>query len=157
MTDATRCPSCGERMTEESFGDARVDVCANSCHGIWFEWDELPRVDQRGKGAGPALKRALLAEPRDIEDDRVLDCPECGVELEAGPYELAPTVRVDQCADCGGVFLDAGELAALRQRPPTKHEVAARRMRRRRRRNHRLREEQRQRAAVMVGAFMLLI
>jgi Zn-finger nucleic acid-binding protein len=157
MTEAVCCPNCGERMIEENFGRARVDVCADGCHGIWFAWDELQLVDRQGKGMGPALERALQAEPRDIDDDRVLDCPGCGVELEAGPYAIAPTVRIDQCADCGGIFLDAGELADLRQQPLTKQEVARRRMgRRRRRRRRRLKEEQRKAAAVMVGIMIMI-
>lgn len=144
-------------MREESFGEARVDVCAGGCRGLWFEWGELRRVDGHRKGAGPALARALKAEPRPVDDERVLACPACEVEMEVTLYEPHPSLRIDQCADCGGVFLDAGELACLRDRPPTKREATARRLRRRRRRNRRLSEEQRRRAGAMVGAMVGLL
>jgi len=42
-------------------------------------------------------------------------CPRCGGHL--GTHDLEG-VQIDQCPDCGGIWLDAGELEALRPKDP---------------------------------------
>jgi len=39
-----------------------------------------------------------------------MKCPKCGMDLKE--IELHG-VKVDQCANCGGVFLDAGEMEQI--------------------------------------------
>jgi uncharacterized protein len=42
-------------------------------------------------------------------------CPACGGHLKAEQYH---GVTVDRCADCGGVWFDAGEAESLLDKPP---------------------------------------
>lgn len=126
-------------MVGEDFASVRVEVC-RACAGIWFEQDQLARVDHANKGAGPALQRALAVPASTIGARRPLSCTRCSVAMVDEPHDLHAAVHVDRCRTCGGIFLDGGELAALRARPLTPDE-AARAASRRRRRRRRLREK----------------
>jgi len=49
--------------------------------------------------------------PRHARDEgRRLRCPNCRADMR---YELLGSVEIDRCPECGGVFLDRGELAEL--------------------------------------------
>ena len=57
--------------------------------------------------------RDKLDKERDANERKAhwMKCPKCGADLkeeEHGP------VKVDICAECGGMFLDAGEMELLR-------------------------------------------
>ncbi len=60
-----------------------------------------------------ALEQA--AQTQQAEKDRLkalhhMRCPKCGMQLQA---VMHGNVEIDSCFNCGGVFLDAGELQAL--------------------------------------------
>ena len=55
--------------TEEDFGGVKVQVCRDGCKGIWFDWGELAKLDEKNEGVrGPAGSPRLPAcqrpEPR---------------------------------------------------------------------------------------------
>lgn len=135
-------------MARQNFASFFADVCADGCRGIWFDDSELQRVDSAKKGAGPALEAA--AEPVAPHQGAVepaiseRSCPRCDRALEEVDYELQPKVVLDECSQCHGVFLDAGELAVIRSRELTSKEKAQlRRSRWSRRRRRAERERQR--------------
>jgi Zn-finger nucleic acid-binding protein len=101
-------------MVEEYFGDVQVDVCSKGCKGIWFDWDELVRLDENSEGAGYALEEALKSPRFKQEDREKLFCPRCGISMHAHKYSSAKEVSVDECYGCGGFFLDSGELKEIR-------------------------------------------
>jgi Zn-finger nucleic acid-binding protein len=109
-----KCPLCKKEMVEEDFGTAKVDVCEIGCRGIWFDWSELEALDESDEGFGTALKEAL-EYPRTKDQNREqLQCPKCGIPMVV--HTLGPTadINIDECFQCGGIFLDAGELKAIR-------------------------------------------
>jgi len=108
------CPVCDKEMVEADFGNVKVDACRNGCRGIWFDWLELSKLDEKNEGLGNALKEALVY-PRYNETDRErLKCPKCGTPMHAHKYESSKEVNVDECYSCGGFFLDSGELKVIR-------------------------------------------
>lgn len=109
-----KCPVCEKEMVEQDFGAAMVDVCLEGCQGIWFDWGELARLDENHEGLGEALQRALLQPPRSIERKRQLICPRCSTPMHEHRHRLSKQVFVDECYNCGGFYLDAGELVTLR-------------------------------------------
>lgn len=150
------CPACRAPMAEENFASARVDVCG-ACAGIWFDRGALARVDHKKKGAGPALQRALavpLAAPR-ASTGRT--CPRCAVALVGEIQDAYPAVHLDRCPGCDGIFLDGGELAALRTRPLTAVEAGKARRRRARRRRLRAAADARRQQAHDAGALIGLM
>jgi uncharacterized protein len=55
------------------------------------------------------MKRRIAAEAH----PDALVCPKCGGELHTGNYE---NVQIDVCDNCGGVWLDAGEMQKIVQK-----------------------------------------
>lgn len=108
------CPVCHKTMVEENFGGALVDVCKNGCKGIWFDWFELVKLDEKSEGLGEVLQEALQS-PRvsDVQRGK-MNCPRCSTLMHIHRHKSAKEINVDECAACGGFFLDAGELAAIR-------------------------------------------
>ena len=110
-----KCPACGSEMSEKDFGGVMVDVCEKGCKGIWFDWMELVKLDEKNEGMGRALQEALK-HPRENDENRgPIKCPKCGIEMKQHKYKSSKEVNVDECYACGGFFLDSGELRAIRE------------------------------------------
>jgi uncharacterized protein len=119
------CPVCKSGMVEEDFGGVKVDVCMNGCKGIWFDWGELKKLDERNEGLGEALQNALKY-PRVNDVSRgVISCPKCNLPMHRHVYESDKDVNVDECFKCGGFFLDSGELREIRDHHMSEQERAA--------------------------------
>jgi Zn-finger nucleic acid-binding protein len=73
-------------------------------------------VDEQHEAAG----EPLLNIPRDpsvqVDFARKRDCPRCeGIKLKRHFFSAKRQVEVDQCPNCGGYWLDAGELEKIRE------------------------------------------
>jgi hypothetical protein len=110
-----KCPACGGTLSELKVGDLTVDVCRGGCGGIWFDEFELGHVDDQDEAAGESLL--------DIETDPLVKvdtkshrrCPQCPeIVMQRHFYGPKRRVEIDECGKCGGIWLDAGELAAIR-------------------------------------------
>jgi hypothetical protein len=112
---AMKCPVCSNNMVEEDFGGVRVDVCKNGCKGIWFDWNELVKLDEKNEGCGNALMEALSYERVNDEGRGEISCPKCDIPMHIHRYKSSKEVNVDECYSCGGFFLDSGELRAIRE------------------------------------------
>jgi uncharacterized protein len=67
-------------------------------------------LERRKKWAQEQSAKIATEERDRIKQQHWMKCPKCGMDLQE--IELHG-VKVDQCAHCGGVFLDAGELDQL--------------------------------------------
>lgn len=58
--------------------------------------------------------RSKLDKERDAQERKAhyMKCPKCGADLAEQAYG---DVKVDVCGECGGMWLDAGELDLMRQ------------------------------------------
>jgi uncharacterized protein len=118
-----KCPACESAMTEKDFGGVKIDICENGCKGMWFDWFELQKLDEKHEGAGKALREAL-AYPRNNDQGRPqIKCPKCGVLMHIHKYASNKEVNVDECYACGGFFLDSGELREIRENFMTDEEA----------------------------------
>ena len=96
-------------------GSLVVDVCQGGCGGIWFDAFELQRVDEEQEQAGDALLRITQDERVQVDFSRKRDCPRCaGVRLHRHFSSAKRKIEIDECPNCGGYWLDAGELAQIR-------------------------------------------
>jgi Zn-finger nucleic acid-binding protein len=115
------CPACGHALTTETFGGVAVDACAGGCGGVWFDHFELRKLDEPTESAG----EALLDVPRDaaihVDPSKRYLCPKCtdGVVMMRHFWSVKRAVTIDECPECGGVFLDAGELRSIRSEFPS--------------------------------------
>ncbi|HET6382931.1 MAG TPA: zf-TFIIB domain-containing protein [Armatimonadota bacterium] len=118
------CPACNQAMISQDFDGVMVDVCAN-CKGLWFDWQELARLEKPTSQITPALQSALDS-PRQPDQNRgALRCPKCGIPLHRHEFRMEQGVDIDECYQCGGFFLDAGELKAIRDTNMTPAEHTA--------------------------------
>lgn len=105
------CPLCRIDLEEIDLQQELVDRCP-ACRGIFLDKGELGAIVKMVK----IFREISLDEP-DIdnipEDDvaRSLACPADGGSME--PVDMSGVV-VDLCAVCGGVWLDGGEMTALK-------------------------------------------
>jgi hypothetical protein len=73
----------------------------------YFAKEELER---RKKWAQEQAAKMAVEEKEKLKQAHWMKCPKCGMDL--AEIELHG-VKVDQCASCGGIFLDAGEMDQL--------------------------------------------
>jgi len=108
------CPVCKKSMTEEDFGGVKVDVCRDGCKGMWFEYLALSKLDQQNEGVGQLLQEALNYPRVNDENRGPINCPKCNVQMHRHLYKSDKEVNIDECYVCGGIFLDSGDFAHIR-------------------------------------------
>ena len=97
-------------------GKVQVDVCQGGCGGIWFDAFELQQVDESHEAAGERLLEIRRGENVVLDPARKRDCPRCaGIKLKRHFFSGKRAVEVDECPNCGGYWLDAGELEQIRE------------------------------------------
>jgi len=110
-----KCPACFNQLTNVQVGNLVVDVCQGGCGGIWFDAFELQRVDEESETAGETLLHIQRDERVVVDTKRKRECPRCAaIKLHRHFFSAKRRVEVDQCPNCGGYWLDAGELAEIR-------------------------------------------
>jgi uncharacterized protein len=107
-------------------GGISVDVCRGGCGGIWFDRYELTKVDESHESAGEELLDLERDAGIEVDLRKRISCPKCAVVREVVMMRHFSSVRrkvsVDECPNCGGYWLDAGELAAIRTEFETEEE-----------------------------------
>jgi len=113
-------PNSGIFLKEVTVGKVKLDVCPVS-GGIWFDNYELRHFDEPFENA-----EELLSLPRDpsvkIDENAKRHCPKDGYILLKRYFSFQQKVVVDECPMCGGIWLDHGELEAIRSAFPSEDE-----------------------------------
>jgi uncharacterized protein len=110
-----KCPACSNPLTEKTLGNLTVDVCHGGCGGVWFDAFELKRVDDERETTGEALLHIDRDVNLQIDPSRKRECPRCpDMKLKRHLFAPGSHVEVDECPNCGGFWLDAGELGKIR-------------------------------------------
>jgi protein-arginine kinase activator protein McsA len=71
------------------------------------EYFARQELERRKKWAAEQGAKMAAEQKEQLKQLHWMKCPKCGMDLKE--IELHG-VKVDQCANCGGVFLDAGEM-----------------------------------------------
>jgi uncharacterized protein len=74
------------------------------------EYFARQELERRKKWAQEKAASMASDEKEKLKQLHYMKCPKCGMDLKEIEVQ---GVKVDQCANCGGVFLDAGELDQL--------------------------------------------
>jgi Zn-finger nucleic acid-binding protein len=115
MGGIMKCTACGNTLNKVTLGDITVDVCSEGCGGIWFDAFELKKVDEKHESAGEALLDFQRKSTVTVDRDRKLTCPRCEhMPMMRHFFSVKQEVEVDECPSCAGFWLDAGELARIR-------------------------------------------
>ncbi len=118
-----QCPACDNALQPITVGTLTVDGCDGGCGGLWFDAFELKRVDETHESTGESLLDLRRDANLRIDADKRRSCPKCPSMVMMRHYTSPKKlVLVDECPSCGGFWLDAGELAALRSEHATEVE-----------------------------------
>jgi Zn-finger nucleic acid-binding protein len=102
-----RCWVTMKKKEIEIFGpNIIIDVCPK-CNGIWLDKGELGKVLKDRKLAD------YLTKHIGTKSRSPMVCPRCGMTMD---IEKADDIEVDVCLNCGGVWLDEGELLGLKEK-----------------------------------------
>lgn len=110
------CPKCGGVMRTHNRSGVAVEAC-DVCGGMFLDYGELEALKQREGSMpimqGPPVDPHAAAPP---QASAMLHCPKCGASMRT--YKRSG-VSIEQCDHCRGIYLDHGEIEALKQREPT--------------------------------------
>jgi uncharacterized protein len=106
------CPKCDGALAEVSFGGVKVDRCGE-CAGLWFDAREVRAL----VAAGGELAADSPAKAGAALDDVAADCPRCHEPLMRIESMAVEGLHYDQCGNCRGAWLDAGELHQILSDP----------------------------------------
>lgn len=110
-----KCPACANTLSQMKVGEITVDVCENGCGGIWFDGFELKRVDEKHEAAGESLLNIKKNPGVKVDYLKKRSCPKCDDVIMMKHFmSVKREVEVDECPNCGGFWLDAGELGQIR-------------------------------------------
>ena len=117
------CPACEHQMTEMNVQDITVDVCVGGCGGIWFDGQEIKKVDEPHEAAGRDLLEVNYDPSVVVDQSERRDCPHCtDIVMMRHFSSIKREVEVDECPSCSGFFLDRGELNSIRDQYDTEEE-----------------------------------
>lgn len=120
-----KCPRTGTEMKEIEIGGIKVDI-SEACGGVWFDNFEIKKFDEVHESAGEELIQ-LMEKYRDkhLDLSQRLKCPKDGTIMMRRFYSPARAIEIDECPQCGGIWLDAGELAMIRDMFPAEEDREA--------------------------------
>ena len=106
------CPRCtNATLSETDYVHEKVDTC-EECGGMYFDAGEMRNLNQLVEDFFEVkLNEPEIANVPDHERYFKPACPGCSAEMK--PYQIGQ-VWVDQCPKCEGLWLDQGEVSALR-------------------------------------------
>lgn len=120
------CPVCGNELQQVSIRNIEVDVCKGGCGGLWFDNYELKKFDEPHETEGESLLEIEKDESIVIDHDKQRNCPKCkDIIMMRHFFTHKHEVEMDECAQCGGVWLDHGELSHIRSQYKTEEERKA--------------------------------
>ena len=126
MSRKLKCPACGCEMKEVLIKDRniKIDICLDGCGGIYFDNRELEQFTNAQKNINEIVELLSGKNFKNIQDtERV--CPACNSKMVKNFASPKKAVMIDQCYNCGGVFLDGGELSKIRSEYGSADEMKA--------------------------------
>ena len=111
-----RCPRSSIPLTRLRIGGIDTDLCED-CGGLWLDRLELARFQDPASAFGDALVAHLEQFPPALIDHSIrLTCPRHPeVVMLRRKFSLAVPIEIDECPECGGIWLDSDELAQIRR------------------------------------------
>ncbi|MEJ2695948.1 MAG: zf-TFIIB domain-containing protein [Candidatus Sulfobium sp.] len=113
------CPRDEQQLEPATYeGHITVHTCPG-CGGMWLPKGELEEIEEiAGHDYTGELSRIPDVIGNAYEMARQLNargfpCPSCGAVTESTEYAYCSQVVIDKCPECGGIWLDKGELEAI--------------------------------------------
>ena len=100
-----QCPVCHLALGKKEVEGETIPSCAK-CGGLWLDKGKLNALLHPD---GWDLEYCSTEHPeKDPAED--VPCPACGTNLKRGKFIEYSDITIDYCPDCGGIWLDRGEL-----------------------------------------------
>jgi len=103
------CPRCYDPFHTKVVEGVSVDLC-DRCGGLWLDRGEAECLLRSQPLPDFLTNPSARQQSVEFRRQGQRECPRCSVALQLAAVE---GVQLDGCAQCGGVFLDRGELAEL--------------------------------------------
>ncbi len=117
------CPACTRPLKPMEAGGVALDVCLEGCGGIWFDNHEFKKFDEPHESAGEVLCGIETTLSDSADQQARHSCPKCqDITMSRHFVSVKRHVEIDECAQCGGIWLDAGELFQIRNQFKTEQE-----------------------------------
>lgn len=116
------CPACKEKMTKiMTDANVNIDICINGCGGIWFDNREIEKFSDKDENFEKLQKIISEKEYKapTIDENRI--CPVCKTKMVQHKAANSDIV-IDECYNCGGKFLDFGELEKIKNSSGSKED-----------------------------------
>lgn len=122
-----KCPACQTVMKKIFMAKegVNVDICLDGCGGIYFDNRELKYVDEQNENIDAILEEIKEKSFEPVNQENKRSCPACGARMTKNFTSAKRKIQIDECYSCGGKFLDAGELQALRDEYATEEDRSA--------------------------------
>ena len=114
------CPACNHLMQKIYVPSECIDIdlCSDGCGGIFFDKGEMFKINDDFKHIKDLKayldKEYIKSDFIATNDKEPRYCPVCNILMNKS-HVANGTVIMDSCTNCGGVFLDRGELEKIRQ------------------------------------------
>ena len=115
-----KCPRTGKELKPVVIDGIEIDL-SMGCGGVWFDQFELNKFDEVHESAGKVLTEHMRAYHKPLDDiESRLKCPkDTDVVMMRRFYSGKLQIEIDECPQCGGIWLDAEELSGIRDLFPT--------------------------------------
>jgi Zn-finger nucleic acid-binding protein len=112
-----KCPVCGNPLTEVQTGSIKVQACKDGCGGLWVSHFQLDKIDKPDEYDGEILANLQKKTALSTDLSQQLHCPQCldHVPMMRHFFSVKREVLINECPECGGYWLNMGELLRIRQ------------------------------------------
>jgi len=107
-----RCPKCDELLWQRTFDGVSLEGC-KSCGGTWFDARELDQILQKPDLLATVENSFRRDEQPPMRPRATNLCPVCRKPLIAFQHPKIPTVTLESCPKCHGVWADESKLSEI--------------------------------------------
>lgn len=101
-------------MAEIDHDGITIDRCIY-CNGLWFDHQEIDKLLHR-KGS-EVIDRGASRTGSNYDTIKKIMCPRCNIPMIEKKDSDKDPFTYETCAQCNGIFLDAGEFKKMKARP----------------------------------------
>jgi len=111
-----KCPRTGKNLKPLKAAEMEIDI-SEGCGGIWFDKNELDKFVSPSNIIGEILVEHMKEFHKPLESsDKRLKCPrDTDVVMMRRFYSGKLQIEIDECPQCGGIWLDTEELEGIRE------------------------------------------
>jgi Zn-finger nucleic acid-binding protein len=115
-----QCPKCHQPMQGIDYEGVHIETCP-ACGGDWLDAGELDSIVRAREVRFDQKECLAIAQATKISHvklatlNRHLTCPRCGGTTHPINYGDDSGLIIDKCAQCGGVWLEKGEIEKIQE------------------------------------------